>query len=142
MAKRPYAAFIERLSSRFEVIDTTDENEDVGFILSLSRGGEEWVLGLSAVAACAVFARADPVSQVWTDVLTGSSEGLRPDERDVIDGVAGLGLRLLGREQLERVVGLNVAGMEPGQVRVYQALFSAADILPWDIEVFRRLGLA
>lgn len=37
MRERPYAEFIERLD--FEAVDTTDENDDVAFILSLSHGG-------------------------------------------------------------------------------------------------------
>jgi len=140
MRERPYAEFVERLG--FEVTDTTDENDDVAFFLSLSRGGRQWVLALSAVAEYAVFARVAPSTQVWTDVLTATSAGLPQDERDVIERVSGIGLRLLDREDLERPVALNIAGMEPGHVRAYQALFTSADIIPWDIEVLRRLGLA
>jgi hypothetical protein len=140
--ERPYAAFIEELEADFEVIDTTDENDDVAFILSLSRDGEHWALGLSTVAPYAVLARADPSTQVWTHVLTPSSPDLTPSEQDVVNRVSAIDLQLLDKEDLERPVPLNIAGMDPSSVRVYQALFTSADILPWDIDTFNRLGLA
>jgi hypothetical protein len=48
---------------------------------------------------------------------------------------------LLSRRELERPVALRLYDVEPENVRIYQALFEESDILPWDLETLRGLGL-
>jgi hypothetical protein len=141
LRERPFDGLAEELEARFELVDTTDEDDDVAFIYALSGGARQWALGLSAVAPYAVLARANPADQVWTDVLTPASPDLTGDEQWLMGKVAEHSLRLLSREELERPVPLNLVEIDPQYVRVYQALFTAGEILPWDRSTFQRLGL-
>jgi hypothetical protein len=142
LRERPYDGLADEIAERYELVDTTDEDDDVAFIYAVRDGGRQWALGLSAVAPYAVLARTDPSTQVWTEVLTPASGALSGDERWLAGKVGERSLRLLGQDELERPVPLNIAGMDAGHVRVYQALFTAAEILPWDRAAFQRLGLS
>src|SRR3712207_7380998 len=43
MARRPYEALMETVGAQFEVVDTTDDNDDdVSFLYALRRGGRQW----------------------------------------------------------------------------------------------------
>jgi hypothetical protein len=141
LEERPYEELANSLGSEFELVETTDDDDDVAFMYALSREGRQWALEISAVAPYAVFARTDPVSQLWKEILTQSAAGLSQHERWLISKVSAAGLRLLQKEELEVPVPLHIAGTDPQHVRVYQALFTDTEILPWDEETLRRLGL-
>lgn len=141
MRSRPYEPLIEDICREFEVEDTTDTNTDVGFIYALARQAHSWALALSAVGPYAILARGLAGSAAWGEILTPASPDLTPDETRLIRGVSDAGLRLLTREELEHPIPLHILGTDPATVRVYQAAFSNADILPWDTDTLRHLGL-
>lgn len=133
---RPYDDLVRQVTGDFAVTEDTDEDDDLAFGHLLSRGGRLWAMAISMVGPYALFAR---ITQAWDDILTPSSTGLSKPERRLMSGLTGAGLRLLSREELERPVALNLTG--PSDVRVYHALFSDTDGLPWDKAALRRLGL-
>ena len=141
MSRQPYESLMDTVGGQFDVVDTTDDNDDVSFIYGLSHDTREWALGLSVVGPYAVFARTDPGNQLWTEILTPSTPDLDEYERWLVNALHRQGLQLLGQKELEEPVGLAIAGMEPSHIRTYQALFTAADILPWDADTLGRLGL-
>jgi hypothetical protein len=62
-------------------------------------------------------------------VETGSIVG--EDEKTILRALDKAGLHLLGRADLEIPVDLNVFNTAPMNVKMYQALFTDTDILPW-----------
>lgn len=136
LEERPYDALVEAATAGFAATEDTDEDDDVAFNYLLGRDGDRWALSISMVGPYALFAR---ISQAWDEILTPATTDLAPHEHRVIDVLTGAGLRLLGREELERPVALALTG--PDDVRIYHALFSDTDGLPWDKVTLRRLGL-
>lgn len=141
LAERPYEELMDSVGSEFELVETTDDNDDVAFMYALNRAGRQWALEISAVGAYAVFARTDPVNQAWEDILTPLTPDLSQHEQWLTKKISAAGLKLLGKEELETPVSLHLVGTDPQHVRVYQALFTDTEILPWDKETLRRLGL-
>ncbi|MFC4069388.1 hypothetical protein [Actinoplanes subglobosus] len=141
MGRQPWARLVAEIGLQFTVEDETDDNNDVAFTYVLGDEGREWVLGLSAVGPYALVGRISPDGGFWSALLEPSSRDLDGHERWLLRTLEKEGLRLLGRAELEKPVALRLAGMEPGRVRFYQALFTRSDILPWDDQTLGRLGL-
>lgn len=141
LERQPYADLVAAIGEQFTVVDDTDENSDVAFIYALSYQARRWALGISAVGPYAVLGRVGQESPLWTDVVQPTTPGLDEYERWLVMALTRHGLRLLGRRELEQPVSLRVAGMSQDRVRVYQALFTQSDILPWDADTLGRLGL-
>jgi hypothetical protein len=141
LEERPYEELMGFVGDKFELVETTDENDEVAFTYALRREGRQWALEISAVGPYAVFARTDPVSQLWEEILTPSASDLSRDEHWLISKVSTSGLRFLGRQELEVPIPLQLVGTDPQYVRVYQALFTDSEILPWDRDTLHRLGL-
>ena len=138
LRQQPYRDLVAALDSRFEVQDDTDSNDDHGLGLVLDRGGRSWALLLSVVGTYAAFGR---IGQAWDAVLTDTSPNLHADERWVLHELRQAGVRALSQAELEEHVDLMLFNTQPGDVRVYHALFSDIPGLPWDKEGLRRLGL-
>lgn len=136
--QQPYQQLVKSIASQFEVEETTDPNDDHAFMLALSRGDRSWSLELSVVGPYAVVAR---VSEAWDKILTQATPDLDEYERWLMYQLTRAGLRPLRQEELERPVELALYNVEPGEVRVYHALFTDIPGLPWDKEELRRLGL-
>ena len=136
LEERPYDGLIQSIARDFTVVEDTDEDDDLAFNYLLSRGGRRWAMSISMVGPYALLAR---VSQAWDDILTPGTVDLSADERQVIDRLTDAGLRLLSQDELERPVALDLTG--PDDVRIYHALFTDTDGLPWDKDALRRLGL-
>jgi hypothetical protein len=133
---RPYDDLVASVTRGFKVTEDTDEDDDLAFNYLLSRDGQRWNLSISMVGPYAVLAR---ISTAWDDILVPTTLGLSDAEWQLIEGLTAAGLRLLSQEELERPVGLRVDGLD--DVRLYQALFTTLDGLPWDKDALRRLGL-
>jgi hypothetical protein len=139
MNERPYDRLIDTVRSKFQVIETTDEEEDHAFLHVLSRGHQSWAMYLSMVGPYAVFARVNP-DQSWAEILTPETADLTADERWVVDTLTHATLRLMRRDELEQPIGLRLFVAQPGNTRVFQALFTDTDILPWDLDTLRDVG--
>lgn len=112
----------------FKICSITDVNTDHGFVFTLGCMDQVWLqLQLSFVGSYAVLIR---VTLDWNEVIDPSG-GRIPIETCIIDLLAVHGIRLLDKSTLELPIGLKLFDTDPGNVRVYQALFSDVDILPW-----------
>lgn len=138
MASRPYDDLVTTIGREFEVEEYTDEDDDHGFDFGLQDGGHGWALKLSTVGRFAALARA---GRAWDEILTETSADLSDKERWLIGRLREAGFRLLGQAELEQPVPLRLFKVDPGKVRVYHALFTDTDGLPWDKETLRRMGL-
>lgn len=128
-----YRPLLRAVSQRFHVRETTDLNLDVGRVLTLTHAESSdryWVLHLSFVGPYAA-------------VLTGSDAALGgalrvvdapgddPAERQLFGMLESAGIAALGRDALETRVPLRLGSPFGDEVRLFQALFSDNDILPW-----------
>jgi len=112
----------------FTIANTTDLNSDHGFVFVIQSGGE-WRLQLSFVGPYAVLMRLR--NREILEVVDSDNPKNCVTERQVIRLLANHGISLLNKENLELSVGLKLFDTEPQNVRVYQALFSDSDVLPW-----------
>ncbi|MDQ4032633.1 MAG: hypothetical protein M3332_10350 [Actinomycetota bacterium] len=129
MAERPYSRLVQDLANFFHVEEITDVNEDVSFQYELIQGDDAWMLELSAVGSYAVFSRYEELGGQL--LITPESDDLEPPERQVIDLLRLHGLRVMDRSDLDVPVRMNLFVTEPEKVRLYHALFSDNDSLPW-----------
>jgi hypothetical protein len=74
-------------------------------------------------------------------VLTEATADLTDDERWVLYRLRQAGVHALSQAELEERVDLPLYNTQPGDVRVYHALFRDIPGLPWDKDTLRRLGL-
>lgn len=93
------------------------------------QSGGEWRLQLSFVGPYAVLMRLR--NREILEVVDSDNPKNCVTERQVIRLLANHGISLLNKENLELSVGLKLFDTEPQNVRVYQALFSDSDVLPW-----------
>lgn len=127
---RPYDELVATIIEELELTadEYTDLNDDSCFGYTLSGGGGSWILELSMVGPFATFSR---VHEGGRRILTADDPDLTAPERRIIDLLAGHKLRIMRREELEQPIGLRLFNTDPENVRIYQALFSDTDILPW-----------
>lgn len=123
----PYAATLKKIESLFDVKEITDTNDDVSFRYTLLRSGRQWVLELSMVGSFAVLFRTSD-SGVVEVVTPGTSV---PEEREICSLLKEGGFIILDQQELEQPCSLRLFNAEPENVRIYQALFSDTDVLPW-----------
>lgn len=130
MTQRPYDRLVQELEIYFRITEITDVNEDVSFQYELTQGDDGWVLELSAVGPYAAFSRYE--EQGGRSLITAELDNLTLAERQVIEVLQRCGLRVMGRADLDVPVRLNLFVTEPEKVRLYHALFSDNDSLPWN----------
>lgn len=129
VTRRPYAELELELRTAFDVEDNTDLNDDVSFVLGLRNDRGEWVLYLSMVGPFGALLRVrdhrppEPVSANTVDIS--------PDERRLLDVIHKHAIEMLDQPTLELPVQMNLNNTLPGRARLFQALFSDTDILPW-----------
>ena len=111
----------------YKICNFTDVNTDHGYLFTLGAMDELW-LQLSFVGSYAVLMRNTPDTM---EVIDPSGDRI-PIETCIIDLLAVHDIRLLDKNTLEIPIGLKLFETDPENVRVYQALFSDVDILPWD----------
>ncbi|MFC9973757.1 hypothetical protein ACFVH6_22955 [Spirillospora sp. NPDC127200] len=141
LREEPYRSVLASLPRHFDIIEPNGDEEDHSFTYIVEQAGARWAVYLSAVGPYAVLGRLRR-DESWHAVLTPDAEGLTAGERTIIDRVRAAGLSFLDRRILEYPVPLRLDIAEPGNLRVFQALFTDTDILPWDVPTLRRLGLS
>lgn len=127
---RPYEHVISEVVTTLGLAseEYSDPNDDVSFQYCLARGDESWAVELSMLGPFAVVAR---IGDGWDGILVPNDPSLSELERQLLAILRSYGLRLLDKEELEQTVPLRLFNTDPGDVRVYQALFSDIDVLPW-----------
>ena len=116
----------------FKIASVTDVNSDHGFTFII-RGIGEWWLQLSFVGMYAVLMRL--TERATLEVIDPDAAKKSATEQLIVRLIANNGIHLLDKVTLETPIALKLFDTEPENVRVYQALFSDRDVLPW-----QRLG--
>jgi hypothetical protein len=127
---RPYGDLVTVLQSSFRVSESTDLNDDVCVWIALTSEHGEWALLLSLVGSFALVLRMDSATGCRR-VITESTEGLCPEETQIVVELQNRGIAPLAEDVLNQPIGLALANMPPTEVRVFHALFSRTESLPW-----------
>jgi hypothetical protein len=125
---KPHDGIVGELRTKFEVKDLTDPNDDVSTNLVVGIPGRaEWQVWLSLVGPFAAVTRGDPAG---ARVVSGRDGGDSHDHA-LVDALAGAGLEVLCRDVLETPISMPMFNAEPGEVTLFNALFTDADLRPW-----------
>ena len=124
---RPYDDLVHKMRKIFNVKEETDINYDVSFRYLVSRVDDQWLIQLSMLGPYAVV----------MGVRDGPSEIVEPDsvmgeEKEIVNMLLQNKIEVLSEDILEQRVVLRLANTEVENVRIYQALFSDTDMLPWE----------
>jgi len=130
IAKRPYEKILRQISTHFQVEEDTDPNDDMSFGYVLTKGGERWVLRISMLGPYAVLLRLHQTAGI--EVIAPRVQVSSRAEKALITTLADHSIRLLDRDTLLILVPMRLFNAEPENTRVYQALFTDTDILPWE----------
>ena len=129
-SSRPYDPLIKRLRDYAVVEECTESDDDVCFSYFLKGRDALWKLDLSLVGPFGIFVRAK--SRVSSqDFLHFGRGDLNGYERKILDMLSSSGIRLLTVDELSLEVPLALFNAARGNVRLYQALFSDREALPW-----------
>ncbi len=128
LEKQPYREIIARLGAMFAMDDEdTDPNYDVSFGLIIRPPGSLLVLRLSMVGPYAVLmCSSNSASHVVEPANTNTE-----NERRILGLLHEYGIDALDRATLEEPVSLLLSDTSTENCRVFQALFTDTDILPW-----------
>lgn len=110
-----------------DVLETTDENDDVSTQLVVTRSGDQVYLGLSGVGPfAAVVHQGGDEQGFW---VTCPDKGPTPLAKLVATVVEQAGFRLLGRDVVLKTVRMNRPDGST-EVTLYRALFTDTDWVP------------
>lgn len=128
----PYLSLLHRVGEHFDCTEDTDPNDDVSFGYVLRKESRVWVLRLSMVGPYAVVLRrrGDEAMEVIADECGDIVE----EEERLLRLLEAEGLTTLDRDTLLRPIPLRLSNTAPEQVRLYQALFTDTDVVPWEGE--------
>ncbi|OQW61348.1 MAG: hypothetical protein BVN28_07750 [Nitrospira sp. ST-bin4] len=128
ISSQPYAPMVSHLQKLFTVQETTDPNDDVSFVYTLSKSRREWLLQLSMVDRYAVVLRGlDPVGCTFV-----SWDSPTPEEQALRELLQVHHFTILDQQTLEQPCPLKMHNTDPENMCIYQALFSDVDVLPWE----------
>lgn len=116
----------------FKIASVTDVNSDHSYVFTI-QGGGEWWLQLSFVGSYAVLMRV--TERATLEVVDPGDAKAAATENQIILQITKNNICLLDKGTLEIPIALKLLDTEPENVKVYQALFSDRDVLPW-----RRVG--
>ncbi len=141
--RRPYRELERCLGDRFVVEDTTDLNNDVSCVLSVSSeiSGARWSLMLSLVGPYAVLLR-ETGAEGW-DVYAGvGSDAKSEEEKWILEACNQHSVEVLSLEVLKIPIPLRLFDAEPENVRMYQALFSDSDHIPGEYDARKKTAVS
>lgn len=131
IARCPYNAVIRQLEQWFLVEEDTDLNADVSFQYILKLGDNIWSLQLSMLGPYAAIYRVIKPGAAFK-VLAPNTTSLSEADKVLMQVLRDNGILVLDQETLEYPVSLRLSYTEPGNTRIYQALFGDYDVLPWE----------
>ena len=126
ISSKPYNSLINEMSEVFEIEEITDLNEDVSFRYVVSGSEKKWVIELSMLGLYAVILRIPEAGSV-----TLLSSPMCEQEERIISLLAIYQFEILHQQVLDKPIALSLCNTEPGNVFIYQALFSDTEVLPW-----------
>jgi hypothetical protein len=128
--KKPYKTIIDILSENYEITETTDLNDDVSFGYLLSKDLQQWFLQISMVGPFVALFNLNKCGKVLR-ILTNDNKDIGGNDTDIISVLLNKDLTLLDKKILEYPVPLKLFNTDVENVKVYQALFTDVDVLPW-----------
>lgn len=127
ISSRPYDSIIQQMRSLFEVEEITDSNDDVSFRYLLSKSKNQWVIELSMLGRYATVLRISGARHIRVVTQNTSVQ----EEQKIFSLLTENQFKVLGQQDLEQSFPLKLPNTEPGNVCIYQALFSDTDVFPW-----------
>jgi hypothetical protein len=127
---RPYEEVIAEIGKYFTVEEDTDPNNDVSFGYFIVRNRQQWILRLSMIGPYAMLLRQNGVEKY--QVLSTTLEDLTGFEKQIIEVISEKGINLLDREAMSKPIAIRLFNTKEENARVYQALFTDSDVLPWE----------
>lgn len=128
---RPYDPLIKRLRDYAAVEEAIEADDDVCFSYFLKGRSQLWKLDLSLVGPFGLFVRLKSRCE-RDDFLCYGRPDLVGFEQKILDILKGGGIRLLTVDELGTEVPMTLFNTGAGEVRLYQALFSDRNRLPWE----------
>lgn len=126
---RPYDPLVKRLRDYAVVEECTEAEDDVCFSYFLKGQASLWKLDLSLVGPFGIFVRLR--NRVATDdFLYFGKDGITSFETKILDILKPAGIRLMSAEELACQMPMQLYNTK--NVRLYQALFSDREALPWE----------
>lgn len=128
---RPYEPVIRKLRDYAAIEQISEADDDVCFSYLLKGRNTLWKLDLSLVGPFAIFVRLK--SKVTEqDFLYPGKGDLVGFETKIVDIVKTSGVKLMTPSELAIPMPMTLFNTEKNNVRLYQALFSDREQLPWD----------
>jgi hypothetical protein len=131
IAEQRYSDLVSELRKKFQIEEDTDSNYDVSFGYILKKDSALWVLRISMVGPYAVLLRLKDRGAGAVEVVSPYATILTDDEKWIKKALDRAGLELLNRGELETPVQMALTIASPGNVKLYQVLFTDTDFLPW-----------
>jgi hypothetical protein len=135
LAVRPYDSVIRNLKEFIAIEEDTDLNYQVAFEYVLRRETQVWRLELSMLGPLAVLLRAD--EQNVSVALTDDTPGISVTEQQILKTLVEAQITVLDQWTLSQPIPLRLYIAEPGEVCIYQALFTDTSVLPWATSIGR-----
>lgn len=131
---RPYEPLIRKLRDFFAIEELSEAEDDVCFSYLLKGQTALWKLDLSVVGPYGILVRLrNPVRATDFLVLDQTDRiDLTGPERKVLDLLRLSGIKLLGVDELSISVPITLYNTEKSQAKLYHALFSDREALPWE----------
>ncbi|ASO19503.1 hypothetical protein FHR81_000820 [Actinoalloteichus hoggarensis] len=140
LEQRPYEMVFREIRELDSVLveeSWTDPNYQVSFGCRITLEERSWALEISMLGPLAVFARTG--NRRWERLLYPNEDDLQPVERQIFDVLGKHGITFPSRETLEHRLDMTLWITDPENVRVYHALFSDEDFVPWQFSpLYRR----
>lgn len=128
---RPYDPLIKRMRDYAVVEECTEAEDDVCFSYLLKGRNALWKLDLSVVGPYGIFVRLRSRVEA-EDFITYSRDDLTGFEIKISDLLKRAGVKLLSMDELNVSMPMTLYNTGRDKVRLYQALFSDRDRLPWE----------
>ena len=128
---RPYDPLIKRMRDYAVVEECTEAEDDVCFSYLLKGRNALWKLDLSVVGPFGIFVRLRNRVEA-EDFIVYSREDLTGFEVKMADLLKRAGVKLLSMDELSVAMPMTLYNTGRDKVRLYQALFSDRDRLPWE----------
>ncbi len=129
VSARPYDSLIDKIHEFCDIEEITDTNDDVSFRYVISKSNEQWIIELSMLGLYATVLRIFKAG----DIKLVTQNASAPEDKDIVSLLLKSDFQILGKSELEEALDLKLFNTEPGNVRIYQALFSDTDVLPWSV---------
>lgn len=129
LKRQPYRELLMSISHLYSVEEDTDENDDVSFGYILRSSTETCTLRISMVGPYCILLH---VFDDGTCSLIEPSKKIgSPSAQRLVEALTQAGLHLLDEHTLLVPVDLALSNTEPDNRRIFQALFTDTDIIPW-----------